>query len=133
MVAHSFFEMKQYRVVYDGSFKTWESLIDSGRWIAGLRTLRIVLVMTAIEFLVAFPFALWLAKVCKSKATKAVIITLLTIPFFLDPSSRTIIWRAILGKNGIEKVIEFDLNQNELEQFNKGVQNLKNAVSETKL
>ena len=101
MVAHSFFEMKQYRVVYDGSFKTWESLIDSGRWIAGLRTLRIVLVMTAIEFLVAFPFALWLAKVCKSKATKAVIITLLTIPFFLDPSSRTIIWRAILGKNGI--------------------------------
>ena len=39
----------------------------------------------------------------------------------------------ILGKNGIEKVIEFDLNQNELEQFNKGVQNLKNAVAETKL
>ena len=39
----------------------------------------------------------------------------------------------ILGKNGIEKVIEFDLNQDELEQFNKGVQNLKNAVTETKL
>ena len=39
----------------------------------------------------------------------------------------------ILGRNGIEKIIEFDLNQDELEQFNKGVQNLKNAVAETKL
>ena len=101
MVAHSFFEMKNYQVSYDASFKTWDSLIDSGRWIAAVRTLRVVLVLTVVEFLIAFPFALWLAKVCKSKATKAVIITLLTIPFFLDPSSRTIIWRAILGKNGI--------------------------------
>ena len=39
----------------------------------------------------------------------------------------------ILGSNGIEKIIELDLNQKELEQFNKGVQNLKNAVKETNL
>ena len=105
MVAHSFFEMKNYQVSYDASFETWDSLIDSGRWIAAVRTLRVVLVLTVVEFLIAFPFALWLAKVCKSKATKAVIITLLTIPFFLDPSSRTIIWRAILGKNGIVNTV----------------------------
>lgn len=105
MVAHSFFEMKNYQVSYDASFKTWDSLIDSGRWIAAVRTLRVVLMLTVVEFLIAFPFALWLAKVCKSKATKAVIITLLTIPFFLDPSSRTIIWRAILGKNGIVNTV----------------------------
>ena len=105
MVAHSFFEMKNYQVSYDASFKTWDSLIDSGRWIAAVRTLRVVLMLTVVEFLIAFPFALWLAKVCKSKVTKAVIITLLTIPFFLDPSSRTIIWRAILGKNGIVNTV----------------------------
>ncbi len=105
MIAHSFFEMKNYQVSYDASFKTWDSLIDSGRWIAAVRTLRVVLMLTVVEFLIAFPFALWLAKVCKSKATKAVIITLLTIPFFLDPSSRTIIWRAILGKNGIVNTV----------------------------
>ena len=109
MVAHSFFEMKNYQVSYDTSFKTWESMIDSGRWIAGVRTLRVVLTITVIEFLIAFPFALWLAKVCRSKATKAVIITLLTIPFFLDPSSRTIIWRAILGKNGIINTVLMEL------------------------
>ena len=109
MVAHSFFEMKNYQVSYDASFKTWNSLIDSGRWIAAVRTLRVVLMMTVVEFLIAFPFALWLAKTCKSKVTKAVIITLLTIPFFLDPSSRTIIWRAILGKNGIINTVLMEL------------------------
>ena len=41
--------------------------------------------------------------------TKAVIITLLTIPFFVDPSSRTIIWRAILGKNGIINTVLMEL------------------------
>ncbi len=109
MVTHSFFEMKNYRVAYDPSFKTWNSLIESGRWISGVRTLRIVFTITVIELLIAFPFALWLAKVCKSKITKATVITLLTIPFFLDPSSRTIIWRAILGKNGIINSVLLDL------------------------
>jgi spermidine/putrescine transport system permease protein len=40
--------------------------------------------MTILELLLAFPFALWLAKGCNSKYVKAIIITLLTIPFFLD-------------------------------------------------
>mgnify|MGYP001033065750 FL=1 len=39
----------------------------------------------------------------------------------------------ILGKNGIKKIIELELSENELKQFNIGVQNLKNAVKETKL
>tara|TARA_B100001750_G_C15505630_1_gene600135 strand:- start:1752 stop:2663 length:912 start_codon:yes stop_codon:yes gene_type:complete len=39
----------------------------------------------------------------------------------------------ILGKNGIKKILELKLNENELKQFNVGVQNLKNAVKETKL
>ena len=109
MISYSFFEMKNYQVSYDASFKTWDSLIDSGRWIAAVRTLRIVFTITVVEFLIAFPFALWLAKVCKSKTTKAVIITLLTIPFFVDPSSRTIIWRAILGRNGIINTVLMEL------------------------
>ena len=39
----------------------------------------------------------------------------------------------ILGKNGIKKILELELSENELKQFNIGVQNLKNAVKETKL
>jgi spermidine/putrescine transport system permease protein len=100
MVAFSFFEVKFYRVVYEPTLVTWQSMIESGRWLVTLRTLRIALTMTVVEFLLAFPFALWLAKGCRSKTTKAVIITLLTIPFFLDASSRIIVWRSILGTNG---------------------------------
>ncbi|MEM7021764.1 MAG: ABC transporter permease [Pseudomonadota bacterium] len=101
IVFYSFFTIKNYQVVYDPTFKSWISLIESGRWIAALRTLRVAFTITLIEFLIAFPFALWLAKGCRSKSLKAVIITLLTIPFFLDAPSRIIIWRAILGNNGI--------------------------------
>jgi ABC-type spermidine/putrescine transport system permease subunit I len=85
------------------------SLIESGRWIAAVRTLRVAFTITLIQLLIGFPFALWLAKVCRSKTTKAVVITLLTIPFFLDPSSRIIVWRAILGTNGIVNTVLMDL------------------------
>jgi spermidine/putrescine transport system permease protein len=101
VVLYSFFSIHNYQVVYEPTFDTWVSLIDSGRWIAAVRTLRVVFTITAIELLLAFPFALWLAKGGASKTTKAVVITLLTIPFFLDAPSRIIIWRAILGTNGI--------------------------------
>lgn len=101
VVGYSFFQVRNYQVVYEPTVATWISLIDSGRWIAAVRTLRIVLVLTLIEFVLAFPFALWLAKGCRSHLVKAVAITLLTIPFFIDASSRVIVWRALLGTNGV--------------------------------
>jgi len=36
---------------------------------------------------------------------------------------------AIVGKNGIEKIIELDLNEEEKDWFNKGVVSVKNAIS----
>jgi spermidine/putrescine transport system permease protein len=101
IVVFSFFQVRSYQIVYEPSLATWQSLIDTGRWTVALRTLRVALTITLIELLLAFPFALWLAKGCRSKTLKAVIITLLTIPFFLDVASRIIIWRSILGTNGM--------------------------------
>ncbi|MCB4768146.1 ABC transporter permease [Ancylobacter sp. Lp-2] len=100
IVLFSFLQVRQFRVVYEPTLATWISLIDSGRWMAVVRTLRVALTMTVIEFLLAFPFALWLAKGCRSKTVKAAVITLLTIPFFLDAASRIIVWRSILGTTG---------------------------------
>jgi ABC-type spermidine/putrescine transport system permease subunit I len=105
VVFFSFLQIRSYRVVYEPTLATWASLIDSGRWVAALRTLRVAFSITAIEFLLAFPFALWLAKGCRSKTAKSVIITLLTIPFFIDASSRIIVWRAILGEHGIINLV----------------------------
>ncbi|MFC7398025.1 ABC transporter permease [Chelatococcus sp. GCM10030263] len=101
LFAFSFFETKTFVTIYRPSLNTWYSLFESGRFEVTLRTLRIALTVTGIEFLIGFPFALWLAKGGAGKTTKAMVLALLTIPFFLDMSSRTIIWRAILGENGL--------------------------------
>ena len=100
LVLYSFLEAKGFKVQYEPTDKTWINFFERGRWVVVTRTLRIALTMTVIEVLLAFPFALWLAKGCRSRTLKAVLLTLMTIPFFLDLSSRTIIWRAILGSNG---------------------------------
>ena len=100
LVVYSFLQTRGYKVDWTFSFDTWNTLFESGRWTVTTRTLRIALTVTLIELLLAFPFSLWLAKGCKSKTTKAVVLTLLTIPFFLDVSSRTIVWRPIFGSHG---------------------------------
>jgi spermidine/putrescine transport system permease protein len=100
LFAFSFFDTKSYMTIYEPSLNTWMSLLESGRLGVTLRSLRIALTVTLIDLVIAFPFALWLAKGRASKSTRAIVIALLTIPFFLDISSRTIIWRAILGENG---------------------------------
>ena len=97
----SFFESKSFTVIYKPTMKTWISLFESGRFEVTLRTLRIALTVTLIELIFGFAFALWLAKGTANKTVKAVTLALLTIPFFLDLSSRTIIWRAILGQYGL--------------------------------
>jgi ABC-type spermidine/putrescine transport system permease subunit I len=98
---YSLFESRSFRTIYTPSLATWVSLFDSGRWEVAVRTLRIALTVTLVELAIGFPFAVWLAKGCRSRGVRAVVISLLTIPFFLDISSRTIVWRAILGQNGL--------------------------------
>ncbi|WOD15507.1 ABC transporter permease [Paraburkholderia kirstenboschensis] len=101
LVAYSFFDSRNFMMVYEPSFKTWESIFTSGRFEVTVRTLRIALTVTLIELLLAFPSALWLAKGNCTKTTRAVVLALLTIPFFLDQSSRIIVWRGILDETGM--------------------------------
>ena len=70
-----------------------------------LRTLRITAILTVIEFVLAFPFSLWLAKGLRSGWRKTVILVLLVVPFFLSPAARTFVWRAILGREGLVNTI----------------------------
>ena len=100
LFAYSFFETRYYALVYTPSLRTWSDVFSSGRFDVTLRTLRIAVTVTAIEFLIGYPFALWLAKGKVAPSTRAVMLALLTIPFFLDLSSRVIVWRGILGEHG---------------------------------
>ncbi|GGO53718.1 ABC transporter permease [Roseovarius pacificus] len=105
LFVYSFFTTEYFQTVFTPSLDTWTGLFASGRFEVTLRTLRVALTVTMIELVVGFPFALWLAKSTISKSSRAIFLALLTIPFFLDLSSRTIVWRAILGQNGLINTI----------------------------
>ncbi len=109
LLVYSFFTTEYFATVYEPSLDTWIGLFSSGRFEVTLRTLRIALTVTLIELLVGFPFALWLAKGQVGKVPQAIFLALLTIPFFLDMSSRTIIWRAILGQQGLVNTVLMSL------------------------
>jgi ABC-type spermidine/putrescine transport system permease subunit I len=83
------------------SLRAYSDILVDYRLEPVLRTLRIVAVVTAVEFVLAFPFALWLAKGLRDGWTKSILLVLLVVPFFLSPAARTIVWRPILGREGL--------------------------------
>lgn len=83
------------------SVRSYSEILVDYRLELILRTIRIVLSVTAIEFLLAFPFALWLAKGVRGRWAKSTLMVLLIVPFFLSPAARTIVWRPVLGREGI--------------------------------
>jgi spermidine/putrescine transport system permease protein len=105
LVCFSFFESRNFMMVYQPSLRTWTELFSSGRFEVMSRTIRVALGATAIDLLIGFPFALWLAKGAVTKQGRSIIITLLTIPFFLDLSSRVFVWRGVLDEQGLINTI----------------------------
>ncbi|SDB54502.1 ABC transporter permease [Bauldia litoralis] len=87
--------------IWTVSFQPYADIFVDYRIETVLRTLRIVAVVTAIEFVLAFPFALWLAKGLREGWTKSILLVFLVVPFFLSPAARTIVWRPILGREGL--------------------------------
>ncbi|WP_336749678.1 ABC transporter permease [Pantoea vagans] len=110
LFTYSFFESKNFAMIYQPTLETWHSLFSSGRFEVTIRTLRIALTVTIIDLLIAYPCALWLAKGGCSKSIRAIVLALLTIPFFLDLSSRIIVWRGILDENGLINFILLNLH-----------------------
>ena len=100
LVVWSFLTIKGFRVSFDPNVDAYLNLFESGRWSVTVRTLRIAATVTAIELLLALPFALWLAKGTQSAVVRAMTLALLTVPFFLSVAARTIVWRAVLGTQG---------------------------------
>lgn len=101
LVLWSFLEMKDYSFSSSFSTAAYAAVFDSGRYEVTLRTLRIAGVVTAIELGLALPFALWLAKGVRSSMLKAMVLALLTVPFFISLASRTIVWRSVLSRSGL--------------------------------
>jgi len=101
LLAISFIQGKGLGFIWAFTTKAYTDVLFGFRLEIIIRTLRIVAVVTLIEFLLAFPFALWLAKGLKDGWFKSVLLVLLVVPFFLSPAARTIVWRSLLGTGGL--------------------------------
>lgn len=101
LVVISFLQGRGLSFVWVFSTQPYTDIFVDFRIETVMRTLRIVALVTLIEFLLAFPFALWLAKGLRDGWTKSILLVLLVVPFFLSPAARTIVWRPILGREGL--------------------------------
>jgi ABC-type spermidine/putrescine transport system permease subunit I len=97
----SFLHTRTVHVQWQFSLHAYRDIIETGRWEVVLRTLKVSAVVTLICLLAGFPFALWLAKRAKSMLVIQFVWLCLTVPFFLDPSARTLVWRSVLGSTGL--------------------------------
>jgi ABC-type spermidine/putrescine transport system permease subunit I len=101
---YSFLQQGELGIEWHFSWSAWSSLGDYGRGTTIIRTFRIALICTAIEFVVAFPAAYWVAKRLRSKPVTIGILVLLTAPFFLGEDSRTVVWQSVYNRNGLLNV-----------------------------
>lgn len=101
LVVWPFLRFENFHFSLPPTLDGMSGVFQSGRWYVTLRTLRIAATITVIEILLALPFALWLALKVKSPKARALTLAALTVPFFLSLSSRTIVWRSVLGSTGL--------------------------------
>jgi ABC-type spermidine/putrescine transport system permease subunit I len=83
------------------SLDAYRDIAESGGWDVLARTSAMACYVSVVCMAIGFPFALWLARQAKSQFLKQLIWIALTVPFFLDPSARTLVWRTILGRDGM--------------------------------
>lgn len=109
LVMWSFLPMVDYQFVFRPTLAAYGQIVASGRDEVVWQTLRIAITITLIELAVAIPFSIWLAKSVRSAVFRAVILTLLTIPFFISIASRTMVFRPILGRSGPINTLLMDM------------------------
>ena len=109
IVIFSFLQTKGIKVKWEWGFEAYDKLFFYGGGQLLGRTIRIAATMTVIELLLAFPFALWLAKGAKNNTMKLVLFTALTVPFFLSPVARVIVWRSVMSIHGLINTALLDL------------------------
>lgn len=101
LVAFSLLRSKEVSFIYEPTLDNWVEIVTGGRIEVTVRSIRLMGTVTLIELLIAFPFALWLAKYVKSNLVKIGTLALLSVPFFLTPAARVISWRVVLGQTGV--------------------------------
>ena len=101
IIGFSFLQSRGLRVVFEPTLKAYYTLfVEAGAPVVA-RTIQVCVTVTLIELLLAFPFALWLAKVTKNRPLRLTVFLLMLVPFFLSPAARVYVWRSILATEGV--------------------------------
>jgi ABC-type spermidine/putrescine transport system permease subunit I len=100
-ILFSFLRARGLHIEWTPTLRAYRDIIESGRWEVVLRTLKAAAVVTVICLIAGFPLALWLGKRAKSQLVIQFVRICLTVPFFLEPSARTLVWRSVLGSAGL--------------------------------
>ena len=101
LLLFSFLRTSGVTVLLEPSLAGWAEAFRDFRIEILLRSLRICLLVTLVELVLAFPFAVWLAKGLRQGWLKLALLVLLVVPFFLSPAARSVVWRSILGREGL--------------------------------
>jgi len=101
IVIFSFLRSNGLKVVFQPNLDAYATIFVGAGAPVVLRTLEICLSVTLVLIILAFPFAIWLAKVLESRVVKLSIFLLLLVPFFLSPAARIYVWRTLLSTDGV--------------------------------
>lgn len=105
----SFLAMRDYAFTFELTLDAYRQIVATGRHQVVWQTLRIAFTVTLILLVIAVPFALWLAKGVRSTSAKAIVLALLTVPFFLSLSARVMVLRPILSRSGPINTLLMDM------------------------
>nr|WP_321983961.1 ABC transporter permease subunit [uncultured Lichenicoccus sp.] len=89
-----------FRIVWSLTTRNYVDLLETGRIGVILHTAAMAALVSLTCLVCGFPLAVWLAKRAPGWAAQLVWMCL-TLPFFLDPSARTLVLRLVLGTNGL--------------------------------
>ena len=100
-IALSVMRRHGFHIQWGVSLQAYRDLVETGRIEVVLRTARVAAVVSLVCLACGFPLALWLAKQARSGLLIQLVWICLTVPFFLDPSARTLVLRLVLGSSGM--------------------------------
>ena len=105
MVLYSFWQIVDYEIVADFTFKNYQRLTGDLYLTVFWRTLKVSLYVTAISLVIGYPVAYFLAR--KVRKFRLTLLMLIILPLWTSYLVRTYAWMLILGTNGIiNKMLE---------------------------
>ncbi len=99
MVLYSFWQVIDYEIVADFTFRNYQRLTQNLYVTVFWRTVKISIYVTALSLLIGYPVAYYLAR--RVKRFRLTMLMLIILPLWTSYLVRTYAWMLLLGTNGV--------------------------------